>query len=714
MSGRARGLLGGVGALALVTSLMYTAAPIAAADPDGAGDSAGSTGETTVEFTGTVVAVQTESPHMALLEDGHADHLEEHGHDEAPRIVYTLETEGGMLLEVDESFDELIESLPEPPLTGDGFEGELVMPDQIVEQIEQTEGLADEVGDGSTLEEGTAEADAALEALVEDPDPVTVASGSVAPGVAAAFSGTPTHHNLYVAVINNRGAQPTDVQINTRVAEVAEYWQRESNGALTMSHSPAQTKRYSSDDATTGNRCGLLSGWADVRDEAVSEFPAGTFDGTSNHLLIVAPPSCTGSYTGIGTVGSSFASGGWSINKSAITSDDDGLNLFKHTMAHEIGHNFGFHHAHGIFCNGGSCQDQEYGDIYSVMGYSTDAVGIPALNTVSRIHRGVDDGEAEVVEVEFDSDVTLHPRSSSSGVRAAMVKDTNGDAYYVEYRSGTGVDQDAYRVTNTDSYFSFGGRSVFFASGVTVQQVRPDPCVSGQCGFRTLLRGNHISGSEYRGAFTQGQKFSSPVAGSRVEVEVVSIEGGAAIVDIQVANPLAAGKPTVSGKARVGATLTAKPGKWVTKPSFTYRWLRNGKTIGGATGKTYKLTAADRGKRISVRVSGAKEGFSAASVDSAPTKKVAAGKFKAKKPRISGSKKVGKTLRAKVGKWSPKAKLKYQWLRNGKRIKGATKSKYRLKAADRGKRITVRVTGTKSGYAKVVKISAKTKKIARR
>lgn len=59
-------------------------------------------------------------------------------------------------------------------------------------------------------------------------------------------------------------------------------------------------------------------------------------------------------------------------------------------------------------------------------------------------------------------------------------------------------------------------------------------------------------------------------------------------------------------------------------------------------------------------------------------------------------------------------KLTYRWLRNGKPIRGATKKSYRLTEQDRGTRISVKVTGSKSGFRKVVKVSKKTEKVGPR
>jgi len=64
--------------------------------------------------------------------------------------------------------------------------------------------------------------------------------------------------------------------------------------------------------------------------------------------------------------------------------------------------------------------------------------------------------------------------------------------------------------------------------------------------------------------------------------------------------------------------------------------------------------------------------------------------------------------------WKPKpakksVKVRYQWLKNGKKIKGAKKATYRVRAKDRGKKISVRVTAKKKGYEKARKSSKKVK-----
>jgi len=86
-------------------------------------------------------------------------------------------------------------------------------------------------------------------------------------------------------------------------------------------------------------------------------------------------------------------------------------------------------------------------------------------------------------------------------------------------------------------------------------------------------------------------------------------------------------------------------------------------------------------------------------------------------PAISGTKKVGKTLKATPGSWPvPGLKVAYQWLRDGKAIGGATSSSYTLKTKDAGQKISVRVTVSRAEYGsasatsnavKVAKLKAK-------
>ena len=81
------------------------------------------------------------------------------------------------------------------------------------------------------------------------------------------------------------------------------------------------------------------------------------------------------------------------------------------------------------------------------------------------------------------------------------------------------------------------------------------------------------------------------------------------------ANHAATGAPAISGTAWVGATLSADTSPimdadGLTGVDFTYKWFRmdadgasNEEVISGATAATYRLTAADVGKKVKLQVS---------------------------------------------------------------------------------------------------------------
>lgn len=212
--------------------------------------------------------------------------------------------------------------------------------------------------------------------------------------------------------------------------------------------------------------------------------------------------------------------------------------------------------------------------------------------------------------------------------------------------------------------------------------------------------------------------------GSKISVSATaSVTGHTSVTVLTAPTPVIAAeprpvqntvRPSISGTAEQGETLSAQSGTWTAGSDLEYQWLRDGSAIAGATGKTLTLTASDTGKRISLKVTASKAGHLSATATSDPTKTVIRNTVSYDtKPVISGTPTVGKVLKAAAGKWTAGAALAYQWNRGGDAIQGATGSTYELLAADAGHRMSVTVTGSMLNYNSTSATSVPTAAVAK-
>lgn len=158
-----------------------------------------------------------------------------------------------------------------------------------------------------------------------------------------------------------------------------------------------------------------------------------------------------------------------------------------------------------------------------------------------------------------------------------------------------------------------------------------------------------------------------------------------------------------------------------TNPAGTalkYQWYRDNSAVAGATKATYPLTTADQGKLIWVRVTIAKAPsgtttFTQVVKDSAKTNYSFTGSTTGPFINLYDSYAVGQVLAPSfvqmqfngVDVNNPDVRQRWQWLRNGVAIPGATAGGYQLKAADAGTKITVRVTSDLEGGGHVPFVS---------
>jgi hypothetical protein len=230
--------------------------------------------------------------------------------------------------------------------------------------------------------------------------------------------------------------------------------------------------------------------------------------------------------------------------------------------------------------------------------------------------------------------------------------------------------------------------------------------------YQWLRDGVVIPGATWRTYWVQvvdvGHSLSVSVTGSR------SGYGSASAVSAPTApiqqQRVVAGTVTITGTPMVTSRLTAQPGTWApTNVRLSYRWLRDGVAIPGATDQRYTLITADTGHRLTVSVTGTRFGYVSATAVSAPTAPVQAAQMVAGTVTITGTATAGDRLTAHAGTWTPaNVNLSYQWLRDGVAISGADGTRYTVALADVGHALSVRVTGTSNGIVSVTATSTPT------
>jgi hypothetical protein len=136
--------------------------------------------------------------------------------------------------------------------------------------------------------------------------------------------------------------------------------------------------------------------------------------------------------------------------------------------------------------------------------------------------------------------------------------------------------------------------------------------------------------------------------------------------------------------------VVAVPGEWNSGVSFAYQWLRDGVVIPNANSSSYTLQKSDYLKKISVSVTGSKEGYvSETKTSDAVT--VLKTKDRIGSLLFSSTYKVGAKAYVSPVSRNSKFDYSYQWLRNGEEIVGASSRTYLLAAGDAGSTLSARV-----------------------
>jgi hypothetical protein len=223
------------------------------------------------------------------------------------------------------------------------------------------------------------------------------------------------------------------------------------------------------------------------------------------------------------------------------------------------------------------------------------------------------------------------------------------------------------------------------------------------------------SWSPIAGATTTSYVLTSADVGTWLRFSVIASNGAkqgsgssVPVGPVSSGPPLNMAKPLISGVARAGQTLSASPGTWnPADGSYQYQWQRSSdgggtwSPIAGATSTSYTLTGGDVGDQLFVIVTAANaRGQGTARSD--PTGPVlSAAPRNAAVPTLHGNTRAGQTLSATTGVWDPAgSSYAFRWQRSSdggftwSYISGASRSSYRLAAADVGRVVRVEVTAS--------------------
>ena len=251
---------------------------------------------------------------------------------------------------------------------------------------------------------------------------------------------------------------------------------------------------------TAGNNPCDYSAWGTAARAAAQS--AGVDLSGYDHIVHYFPRATACSFSGVGQVPGKYT---W-INGSSAS-----------TISHELGHNFGLHHASSLNCTdngarvtlGGTCTLSEYGDPFDVMGS-----GFRHFSAYQKGRLGWFEA-ANMVTVTTDGTFTVVPiEQKATGIQSLRVPIDGTKFFYVEFRQPFGFD-------------SFSSTSAV-VNGVLIHRGTDYASLSRP----ELLDMNTGSTTFTDAALGPGKTFTDAASNIKIGVTAISSAGATVTVDV--------------------------------------------------------------------------------------------------------------------------------------------------------------------------------------
>ena len=377
--------------------------------------------------------------------------------------------------------------------------------------------------------------------------------------IAAAATGTKRIAVLLVNFTNNTAQPWTTAAVRGVVFDnpgsVAAYYQDASVGQLTLSGDVYGWLTIPDDNAGCD-----YSGWGGLARTAATN--AGVNLSNYTNVVYAWPTASSCAWAGLAYLPGrdSFINGSMSLR----------------VVGHELGHNFGVHHASTLNCTsagtrvtlGGTCTANEYGDPFTIMGSAS-------TYHHNNWHRA-QFGWMSMQTVSSSGTYTLAPAESSSTAESRLLRVARGDGTYLnlEFRQPGGA-------------FETFSSSSALANGISVR-IAPETSTLVQSKLLDFTPGTATFLDAPLGV---GSSFTDQVA--NVTISTIAVSPLGASVSIQFGTPPGDTTPP-SAPGSLTATATSSVSVSLAWTAATdnvgvsgYRILRDGVQIGTTTGLSY-------------------------------------------------------------------------------------------------------------------------------